>query len=97
MSKSFNKKGLIKLYSKILNSKITYLVLILIILIQFILVSIIFLQNKKSKYIIEQTNFKAATIENQLNQTNKTIQAMQSQIMRMSAQLYRLQTNPNDK
>ena len=91
MFKFFNKKGLIKLYSKILNSKITYLVLILIILIQFILVSIIFLQNKKSKYIIEQTNFKAATIENQLNQTNKTIQAMQSQIMRMSAQVYRLQ------
>lgn len=84
-----------KFFANVLNSKITYLLLILIILIQFILVSIIFLQNKKSKYIIEQTNFKAATIENQLNQTNKTIQAMQSQIMRMSAQLYRLQTVDN--
>jgi chaperonin cofactor prefoldin len=56
-----------------------------------LLVSIIFLQNKKSKYLIEQTNFRAATIENQQKQLSTQINGLQSNIMRMSAQMYRLQ------
>lgn len=93
MFKFFDQKTLIKIWSKILNSKITYLILLLIILIQFILVSIIFFQLKKSKYLIEQTNFKAATIEVQQKQLNEQMNGLQSNIMRVSAQLYRMQGN----
>lgn len=93
MFKFFDQKTLIKIWSKILNSKITYLVLLLIILIQFILVGIIFFQLKKSKYLIEQTNFKAATVEVQQKQLNEQMNGLQSNIMRVSAQLYRIQGN----
>lgn len=90
-----NKKKIEKFFSRILNSKITYFIILIIILIQFILISIIFFENKKNKYIleqIEQTNFKADAILNQQNQTNKTIQSLQSQIMRMSTMFYRMQS-----
>ena len=91
MFKFFNGSKFEKFSANVLNSKKTYILLIVIILIQFLLVSIIFLQNKKSKYIIEQTNFKAATIENQQKQLSAQLNSMQSSIMRMSAQLRRLQ------
>lgn len=91
MFKFFDQKTLIKIWSKILNSKITYFILLLIILIQFILVGIIFFQLKKSKYLIEQTNFKAATIEVQQKQLNEQMNGLQSNIMRVSAQIYRMQ------
>jgi len=87
----FETKVFKKIFSKILNSKITYLFLFLIILIQFILISIIFFENNKNKYLIEQTNFKAAAIENKQNQIDEKINSLQSNIMRMSSQLYRLQ------
>ena len=83
--------------SKILNSKKTYIILIVIILIQFLLVGIIFLQNQKSKYLIEQTNFRAATIESQQKQLSAQISSIQSNIMRMSAQLRRLQSGEKEK
>ena len=86
-----NKKKLSRLVVLVLNSKITYIILILIILIQFVMVSIIFFQNKKDKYLIEQTNFKAATIENQQKQLSTQMTSLQSTLMRMSSQLYRLQ------
>jgi len=89
----FNKGG--KKFNRtiafVLNSKTTYILLIIIILIQFLLVSIIFLQNKKSKYLIEQTNFKAGAIENRQIQMNKKINSLQSQIMIMSSRMYRTQ------
>ncbi|MBA3047304.1 hypothetical protein KKC83_01465 [Patescibacteria group bacterium] len=88
----FSWKKVSKFFSFFLNSKITYIILVLIILVQFILVSVIFFQNKKSKYIIEQTNFKAATVENQQKQLNEKMNSLQSSIMRMSSQLYRMQT-----
>ncbi len=80
-----------KFSSKILNSKTTYIFLILIILIQFILISIIFLQNKKYKYLIEQTNFKVGSIENQQKIIDEKLNGLSANIMRMSAQLYRMQ------
>ena len=86
-----NKKKLSRLVVLVLNSKITYIILILIILIQFVMVSIIFFQNKKNKNVIEQTNFKAATIENQQKQLSTQMTSLQSTLMRMSSQLYRLQ------
>lgn len=91
MFKFFDQKTLVKIWSKILNSKITYLILLLIILIQFILVGIIFFQLKNSRYLIEQTNFKIGTVENQQKFLNDQISALQSNIMRMSAQIYRMQ------
>ena len=95
MFKFFNASKFNKLTSGILNSKKTYIILVSIILIQFILVGIIFFQLKKSKYIIEQTNFKAATIENQQKQLSAQLNSIQSSVMRMSAQLYRLQGGDN--
>ena len=80
-----------KTFSRILNLKITYLILILIILVQFLMVSIIFFERKENKYLLEQANFKAATIENRLNQTDAMIQSTLSQVMRLSSQLYRTQ------
>ena len=80
-----------KVFSRILNLKITYVILILIILIQFLMVSIIFFARKENKYLLEQANFKAATIENRLNQTDAMIQSVLSQVMRLSSQLYRTQ------
>ena len=95
MSNFFCKKRFNKIFSIFLNSKTTYVILVLIILAQFILVSIIFLQNKKSKYIIEQANFKAAAIENQQKQLNEKMNSLQSSVMRMSSQIYRM--NSDDK
>lgn len=80
-----------KISSAILNSKLTYIFLILIILIQFILVSIIFLQNRKYKYLIEQTNFKVGSIESQQRIMDEKLNGLSANIMRMSAQLYRIQ------
>jgi len=93
MFKFFSKKKFNKFSNFVLNSKITYFVLILIILIQFVLVSIIFLQNKKSKYLIEQTNFKTATVENQQKQLNEQLNALHTNLMRMSAQVYRMNSD----
>ena len=80
-----------KISSRILNLKITYVILILIILAQFLMVSIIFFERTQNKYLLEQANFKAATIENRLNQTDAMIQSLQSQVMRLYSQLYRQQ------
>lgn len=91
MFKFFNQKTLIKIWSKILNSKITYLILLLIMLIQFILIGIIFFQFKKSMYLVEQTNFKMGTVESQQKFLNEQINGLQSNIMRMSSQMYRMQ------
>ena len=55
------------------------------------MVSIIFFARKENKYLLEQANFKAATIENRLNQTDAMIQSTLSQVMRLSSQLYRTQ------
>ena len=51
----------------------------------------IFFENKKNKYLLEQTNFKAATIENQQKQLSTQMNGIQSNLMRMASQLYRLQ------
>lgn len=81
-----------KIYSKILNSKTTYIFLILIILIQFILVGIIFFQNKKNAYLVERTNSKMEAMESQQKIMDEKINGLSANIMRMSAQLYRMQT-----
>ena len=86
-----NKRKIEKFFYKILNSKITYLVILIMMLIQFFLVSVIFFENKKNKYLLEQTNFKAATIENQQKQLSTQMNGIQSNLMRMASQLYRLQ------
>lgn len=88
----FNKKKLNILIGGLINSRYTYFILILIILIQFILVSIIFLQNKQNQYLVEQTSFRSATIENQQKQINEKINSLQSNLMRVSSQIMRMQT-----
>jgi len=90
------RKGLNNIFVKILNSKSTYIFIIILMLIQFFLVSIIFFQNKNSKYLTEQTNFRVATIENQQKQLNEKLNSLQSNIMRLSSILYRLQPVDNN-
>lgn len=95
-NKNFNKK-IVSFFRYILNSRATYILLITIILLQFIMVSIIFFNNKKNKYLLEQTNFRAASIENRLNQVDEKINNLQSYIMRLSAQFYRIQNQENNQ
>lgn len=80
-------KTLKKLGGKVLNSTVTYFVLFAIILIQFFLVSIIFFQNK------ELTAGAAALsrIESRQNDLNAGLNALQSNLMRLQADFYRLQ------
>ena len=91
----FNKKKLDVLIGGLINSRYTYFILILIILIQFILVSIIFLQNKQNQYLIEQTSFRSATIENQQKQINEKLNSLQSYMSRLSSQMVRMQSEEN--
>lgn len=91
----FEKKKFNKFFNFVLNSKITYLILLLIILVQFILTGIIFFQVKNSKYFIEQTNFKMGTVESQQKFLNEQMNGLQSNIMRMSSMMYRTQGTQN--
>ena len=92
LKKIISKINLRKIYFKVLNSKFTYISIFLIILIQFIMVSIIYFEQKKSKYFIEQTNFQAATIENQQKQLSTQMNTLQSNVMRMQSQILRMQS-----
>lgn len=91
-----NWKKIALFFSRVFNKKNLDLVIFFIILIQFFLVGIIFFELKKDKYLIEQTNFKAASIENRLVNNEKTLQALQSQVMRLSTQIYRIPNNNNE-
>ena len=83
-------------FSRVFNKKNLDFAIFFIILIQLVLVGIIFFELKKDKYLIEQTNFKAASIENRLVNNEKTLQALQSQVMRLSTQIYRIPNNNNE-
>lgn len=84
-------KRIKKLAGLILNSKLTYISLLLIILIQFILISIIFVQNKKN-----MANSSVLTeIKNKQDEISSNMSALQSNLMRLQADIYRLQINPN--
>lgn len=78
-------KNLTKKISSFNFNKLIYYSLFAIILIQFFMVSIIFLSNKKT---IEELSF----VQNQQNQLDGKINALQSHLMRIEAQLYRMQT-----
>ncbi|MFA6106488.1 MAG: hypothetical protein WC745_02315 [Patescibacteria group bacterium] len=80
-----------KVNNFILNSPWTYIALISIIIIQFIFVIIILRNQNKYSYILEQTNFKTSSIENRQGELSEKMNGLQSNIMRMSAQLYRTQ------
>lgn len=86
-----------KVFSFFLNSKIIYIVLIIIILVQFILVSIIFFENKKNRYLLEQINFRAASLENRINKVDEKVSNLQSYVMRLVAQFYRIQNEEENK
>lgn len=86
---NFFKKN--KIFSLILNSKITFIFLIIIILAQFVLTGIIFFQNRKNQYLVEQANFQTSAGLSQIKQLNEKINSMQSYIMRINAQMYRMQ------
>ncbi len=78
-------KNLKKKISNFNFNKLFYYSLLAIMLIQFFMVSIIFFNAKK---IIEEQTF----IQNQQNQLDGKINAIQSHLMRIEAQLYRMQT-----
>lgn len=85
-------KRIEKIVFQILNSKATYLFLILIILIQFILVSIIFFNNIKTSKATAD-NLKDLK-ERQINLETE-INAINNNVMRISALLYRVQPGEN--
>lgn len=85
-------KRLIVWYTKILNNKITYFILLVIILIQFILVGIIFFQNKKTSESLETLNINLAGMQGRQAQINEKFNYLQSIILRMESQLYRAQS-----
>lgn len=78
-------KNLTKKISNVNFNKLIYYSLFAMILIQFFMVSIIFLKNKN---IIEELSF----VQNQQNQLDGKLNALQSHLMRIEAQLYRMQT-----
>lgn len=78
-------KNLTKKISDFNFNKLIYYSLFAIMLIQFFMVSIIFLNNKKT---IEELSF----VQNQQNQLDGKINALQSHLMRIESQLYRMQT-----
>jgi len=79
-------KNLTKKISNVNFNKLIYYSLFAMILIQFFMVSsIIFLKNKN---IIEELSF----MQNQQNQLDGKLNALQSHLMRIEAQLYRMQT-----
>lgn len=81
-----------------LNSKILISLFFIIILAQFILTGIIFFQNKQNRYLAEQTTFQTSAGLNQIKQLNEKISGLQSYVMRMNAQMYRMQDiNENNK
>jgi len=83
-------KKIARFFSKILNNKITYYILLIIILVQFMLVSIIFFENRKNKALIEQANINTIAMKARINQIYETLQPLQAQLIRMSSQLYRI-------
>jgi len=83
---NFTKK-LKKLWFKVLNSTNTYLVLLVIILIQFIFVSIIFFTRGSTTDLAEILT----KVEAQQNQILINLNGLQSNVMRLQAQLYRIQ------
>jgi hypothetical protein len=56
------------------------------------LVGIIFFQTQKSSKIIAQTDLKIAGIEGRQQQLNERVNALQTSLMWMQAQMYRTQT-----
>lgn len=88
MFRFFAEKKYRRVILHILNSQITYIILLFVILIQFALVSIIFFQNKK---LAAQANAKLNLIETQQNNLDAKINSVNSYLMRMQAQLYRMQ------
>ena len=90
MSK-LSKKKLKKIIGKILNSPFTYLVLILLILIQFTLVSIIFFEFKQNKSAFNSLQQTINKISSQQNLINEKLNTLQSNIMVLQSYFYRLQ------
>lgn len=88
MFRFFAEKKYRQVISHVLNSQITYIILLFVILIQFALVGIIFFQNKK---LAAQANAKLNLIETQQNNLDAKINSVNSYLMRVQAQLYRMQ------
>ncbi|MBI4812722.1 hypothetical protein HY798_04815 [Candidatus Falkowbacteria bacterium] len=85
----FASSGINKIILKVLNSKITYIVLIVIILAQFLLTSIIFLQNRKTT---EQIANRLIDVQNLQHQLDGKMNVIQSNLMQMQVQFYRMQS-----
>lgn len=83
---AFVLKKLNRLAGVVLNSKITYLVLIVIILVQFILTGIILSQNQRLAAALSD-------LEKQQKELNAGLNGLQSGFMQLQAQFYRLRTN----
>lgn len=78
-----------KIILKVLNSKITYILLIIIILIQFILVGIVFFQNKK---IAEQIANRLVDVQNLQHQLDGKINVLQANLTQLQVLFYRTQS-----
>ena len=81
-----------RIWIKFLNAKITYVIFITIILIQFILISIIFIKgnNKEQLRFIES---ELSGLRNEHKQVVEKMNAIQSILMFLQSQFYRWQSN----
>lgn len=91
----FNKKTFNKVIGVILNSKITYIVLLLIVVLQFVLISAIYVRLSAIKpcpeMTLEQMKATIDKISSQQNLQNEKLNSLQSNLMMIQSQMYRTQ------
>lgn len=87
MKLKFNKNKINELFSDF--EKIRPFI-VMVILIQFVLVGIIFLQSHKNKHAIEQINSIVSAVENKQKKLNEQLDLLQANIMKVSAQIHKL-------
>ena len=77
-----------KIILKVLNSKITYIFLIVIILIEFFLVGIIFFQNRK---ITAEVENRLLDVQNLQHQLDGKMNVLQANLTQLQVLFYRIQ------
>lgn len=93
MKNFFSKKNFNKIVGIVLNSKYTYIVLILIVAVQFVIICIMYSHLNSLKPFpdttLEQMRSTIEKISSQQNLENEKINGLQSNIMMLQSQMYR--------
>lgn len=77
--------------------KAIYIVFIFIFLLQFVFVSITLYQNSKDRILLDRMYNRVMTSESKQAEISEKINSMQSELTRISVQLYRVQAISNSK